>query len=303
MAAQPNQSEPTEIVLVTGPAGAGRTTAIHALEDLGFETIDNLPLSLFDRLFSGDPPARPIAIGVDPRTRDYSAAGVLEALQLISRQPGARAHLVYVDCSVEVLLRRFSETRRRHPSAREENPRLGVERELELLHDLRQAADILIDTSDMSPHDLRADLRRWFDASASAEFSVSVQSFAFKRGIPRDLEMIMDLRFLRNPHWQDSLRSKDGRDAAVGDFIRKDPLCAPFLSKLTDITMTLLPAYKAEGKSYFSIGLGCTGGQHRSVYMAQEFAKGLADSGWQVSIRHRELERRGLLTPVNQGQV
>lgn len=303
MAAQLQEGEDTRIVLVTGPAGAGRTTAINALEDFGFETIDNLPLSLFDRLFSGAPPKRPIAIGVDPRNRDFSTTGVRNALSLIAEKPGIAGQLVYVDCAPDVLLRRFSETRRRHPSARDENPRTGVERELEVLQALRDDADILIDTSDMSPHDLRGALRRWFAPEGGANLAVSVHSFAFKRGVPGDLDMIMDLRFLRNPHWDENLRALDGRDAAVGDYVRADPLYAPFLEKLTDITSSLLPAYKTEGKSYFSIGLGCTGGQHRSVFMVQEFAKGLAELGWQVSIRHRELERRGAIAAADQGQV
>jgi len=298
-----HNDDAVSIVLVTGPAGAGRTTAINALEDFGFETIDNLPLSLFERLFSGPPPERPMAIGVDPRTRGFSAQGVSTALSIIDRNHDLNAQLVYVDCAVDVLLRRFSETRRRHPSAREENPRVGVERELEMLQDLRQSADILIDTSDMSPHDLRRDLRRWFAPADGAEMAISVQSFAFKRGVPGDLDMIMDLRFLRNPHWEEALRPLDGRDPAVGDYVRRDPLYGPFLEKLTDITSTLLPAYKSEGKSYFSIGLGCTGGQHRSVFMAGEFAKGLAEMGWQVSIRHRELERRGIVAATDLGQV
>lgn len=279
------------IVLVTGPSGAGRSTAINALEDFGFEAIDNLPLSLLGRLFSGPPPDHPIAIGVDPRTRDFSAEGVLNAQELMRKQPGIRPQLVFVDCAVDVLLRRFSETRRRHPLARDESPRIGVERELDILTELRDAADVLIDTSDLSPHELRAELKQWFQPADSGELAVSVHSFAYKRGVPRDLDMIMDLRFLRNPHWQEELRLLDGRDPRVADFVRQDPALELFLEKLTDITTMLLPAYKAEGKSYFSIGLGCTGGQHRSVFVSEEFANTLARMGWQVSIRHRELER------------
>lgn len=297
------QRDDQAIVLVTGPSGAGRTTAINALEDFGFEAIDNLPLSLFERLLSGDPPSRPIAIGVDPRTRDFSADGVRAALDLIAGTAGLTGQLVFVDCSVDVLLRRFSETRRRHPLARDESPRIGVEREKEMLEDLSARADVLIDTSDMSPHDLRADLRRWFAPRNGIELTVGVHSFAFKRGVPRDLDMIMDLRFLRNPHWVENLRALTGRDQAVAAYVRDDPLYEPFLEKLTDITTTLLPAYKAEGKSYFTIGLGCTGGRHRSVFVAETFAKGLADKGWQVSIRHRELDHAPGVGAHDQGQV
>lgn len=291
------------IVLVTGPSGAGRTTAINAFEDFGFEAIDNLPLSLFERLLSGQPPKQPIAIGVDPRTRDFSAHGIIDALKQIADTPGLHGQLVFVDCSVDVLLRRFSETRRRHPLARDESPRIGVEREKELLRDLSQQADILIDTTDLSPHDLRAELRKWFPSSDGIDLTIGVQSFAFKRGVPRDLDMVMDLRFLKNPHWVETLRPLTGKDAAVGDYVREDPLLQPFLEKLTDITTTLLPAYKAEGKSYFTIGLGCTGGQHRSVFVSEEFANRLAERGWQVSIRHRELDRGLAVAGRDQGQV
>jgi len=159
------------------------------------------------------------------------------------------------------------------------------------LSGLRDRADILIDTSDLSPHDLRARLAEWFAQDEHNTLSVLVQSFAFKRGTPRGLDMMLDLRFLRNPHWDNALRSLTGQDEAVGRYIKEDPLYEPFLKQLTEITSLLLPAYKAEGKSYFSLGLGCTGGQHRSVFVAGIFANALAEKGWQVSIRHRELER------------
>jgi len=283
----------TPIVIVTGPAGAGRTTAIRALEDFGYEAIDNLPLSLLERLLAGPPLDRPLAVGVDPRTRDFATLALLEAVSQIAGKGQYAAQLLYVDCSVEVLLQRFSETRRRHPSARDESPRVGVEREIEVLEDLRNSADILIDTTEMSPHDLRHELARLFAQSSETELAVSVQSFAFKRGAPRGLDMVMDLRFLRNPHWDPDLRPLDGRDPAVQAYVKEDPLYERFIESLSDITFLLLPAYKAEGKSYFSLGLGCTGGQHRSVFVAETFANALAEKGWQVSIRHRELERVG----------
>ncbi len=294
---------PNGVVIITGPAGAGRTTAIHALEDFGFEAIDNLPMTLFERLVNGPPLERPLAIGVDPRTRGFSSQALVKAVEMAQVATGGQAQLLYIDCAPDVLLRRFSETRRRHPSARGETPRIGVDRELEQLLGLRERADILIDTSELSPHDLRARLAEWFSNDDQNALTVSVQSFAFKRGAPRGLDMIMDLRFLRNPHWEPSLRPLDGRDAAVGRYVKEDLLFEPFLEKLTEITSLLLPAYKAEGKSYFSIGLGCTGGQHRSVFVTEVFANALAESGWQVSIRHRELERGERLGTSGAGQV
>lgn len=290
------------IVIVTGPAGAGRTTAIHSLEDFGFEAIDNLPLLLLRRLLDG-PIEQNLAIGIDPRTRDFQASRLLEEIDFVNASTHADAQLLYVDCDTEALLRRFSETRRRHPSARDETPNIGVEREFELLRPLKDRADVLIDTSELSPHQFREQLSTWFSVENPSELSVSVHSFAFKRGVPRGLDMIMDLRFLRNPHWDKKLRSLDGRDQVVADFVYADPLFAPFFEKLTEITTLLLPAYNREGKSYFSIGLGCTGGQHRSVCVAETFAKTLAQDNWQVSIRHRELERKGLATAQMLGKV
>ncbi len=291
MTDQTASSPPHGIVVVTGPAGAGRTTAIHALEDFGYEAIDNLPMALFSRLVDGPPLERPLAIGVDSRTRGFSMPALIEAIERARGWNDGGAQLLFVDCAADVLLRRFSETRRRHPSARDETPRIGMERELEQLSGLRDRADILIDTSDLSPHDLRARLAEWFANDAQNTLSVMVQSFAFKRGTPGGLDMMMDLRFLRNPHWETGLRAQTGLDEAVGRYIKEDPLYQPFLAQLTEITNLLLPAYKAEGKSYFSLGLGCTGGQHRSVFVAGVFANALAEKGWQVSIRHRELER------------
>ena len=279
------------IVVVTGPAGAGRTTAIHALEDFGFEAIDNLPIALMERLLSGPPLERPLAIGIDPRTRGFSVANLFEAIDHAKEYARGPVQLLFIDCSADVLLRRFSETRRRHPLARDESPRVGVEREIDLLAKLRDRADILLDTSTLSPHELKARLAEWFSEENTTDLSIQVQSFAFKRGVPSGLDMMMDLRFLRNPHWEPALRPLDGRDPEVGRYINEDPLYEPFLSKLLEITTLLLPAYKSEGKSYLSIGLGCTGGQHRSVFIAGVVANALAEKGWQVSIRHRELER------------
>lgn len=284
-------ASPHDVVIVTGPAGAGRTTTIHALEDFGFEAIDNLPMALLDRLLDGPPLERPLAIGVDPRTRGFSAEAVLRIIELAQSWTGGRAQLLYIDCAPGILLRRFSETRRRHPSARDGTPRIGVDRDVEQLSGLKDRADVLIDTTELSPHDLRARVAEWFAQDQQNALSVLVQSFAFKRGTPHGLDMMMDLRFLRNPHWDAELRPMNGQDEAVGQYIKEDPLYEPFLTQLTEITSLLLPAYKAEGKSYLSIGLGCTGGQHRSVFVSEVFANALAKKGWQVSIRHRELER------------
>lgn len=283
------------IVLVTGPSGAGRTTAIRALEDMGYEAIDNMPLSLLPRLLDDGGPDKPLALGIDTRNRDFSTNALIEVIDSKPDRSLSGFQVLYLDCSSAVLLRRFSETRRRHPLAPAESPTIGIARELDLLGPIRARADILIDTSDMSPHDLRADLERWFAARDERPLAVTVQSFSYKRGLPRGLDMVLDCRFLRNPYWEASLRTSDGRNSDVSDYVKADVRFAPFLSRVIDLAQFLLPAYQAEGKAYLAIGFGCTGGQHRSVTAAETLAHTLAESGWQVSIRHRELERHGAL--------
>jgi UPF0042 nucleotide-binding protein len=281
-----------DIVIVTGPAGAGRSTAIRALEDFGFEAIDNLPLSLMPRLLAGPPVSRPLAVGVDPRNRDFAVDALTGLLDAIGARPGCRPVLLYVDCAPGVLIARYSETRRRHPSSPKESPLVGIERETALLAPLRKRADVLIDTSALSPHELKAELARWFaPEDAGGGLAVTVQSFAYPRGLPRGADMVIDCRFLRNPHWDPALRARDGRDPAVAAYVEADPAHAPFRARLDDLIAFLLPAYQAEGKAYFALALGCTGGKHRSVAVAESLAKTLAAEGWQVSIRHRDLER------------
>jgi UPF0042 nucleotide-binding protein len=282
-----------KVVLVTGPSGAGRSTAIHALEDMAFEAIDNLPLTLLPRLLSGPPMARNLALGVDVRNRDFSAEALIEVVNIIGADVNFDCTLVYLDCETDTLLRRYSETRRRHPLAREDDaPIDAILKERDLLIALRGRADILIDTTEMSPHDLKAELATWFDTDSGPGLAVSLQSFSYKRGVPRGLDMVIDCRFLRNPHWETALRALNGKDAEVADYIRDDPRYAPFLAKLFDLMVDLLPAYRAEGKAHFTLAFGCTGGQHRSVFVAEAMANALAEKNWRVSIRHRELERR-----------
>lgn len=279
-------------MLVTGPSGAGRSTAIHALEDLGYEVIDNLPLSLVPRLIDGPPLDRPIALGIDVRNREFGATALIELIDTLTRDPRVGLEVLYIDCAVDVLIRRFSETRRRHPLAANETPAEGIGREMDLLAPIRARADHLIDTSEMSPHDLKAELQTWYSKSAAEPMAVSLQSFSYKRGLPRGLDMVFDCRFLRNPYWDPALRGRDGRDPAVAAHVAEDPRFAEFLSRLEGLLLMLLPAHLAEGKAHLSIGFGCTGGQHRSVAVAESLSKRLAEAGWPVSKRHREMERR-----------
>ncbi len=280
------------IVIISGPAGSGRSTAIGALEDLGFEAIDNLPISFLPRLFAGGPVERPVVVGIDPRNRDFAVERLLAALKLVEAATGEAPVLVYLDCDATTLVQRYSETRRRHPLSPRETPLVGIERELALLAPVRARADVLIDTRAMTPHDLRAEMARQFgEEETRGGLAINLQSFSYKRGVPRGVDMVIDVRFLKNPHWEPGLRPSDGRDPAVRAFVEADPSYAPFYARLEDLMKFLLPAYRAEGKSYFGLGLGCTGGRHRSVVLVEALAKTLAADGWQVSIRHRDLER------------
>lgn len=282
------------LVFVTGPSGAGRSTAVKALEDFGFEAIDNLPLSLLPRLLDGPPLGRPMALGIDVRNRDFSTGAMIDAIDRLSRNPNLDIELLYLDCSEDVLIRRFSETRRPHPIAQAETPSHGIQAEFDLLVPVRARANFLIDTSDLSPHELRTELEQAFDTAKGARLAVSVQSFSYKRGMPRGVDMVFDCRFLRNPHWDAQLRVLDGRDDKVADYVEQDERFEDFFNKVSELVTMLLPAFTDEGKSHLTIAFGCTGGQHRSVAIAEKLANALAASGWQVSKRHRELERRGV---------
>ena len=291
LAAQKDQTT-ARVVFVTGPSGAGRSTAINALEDLGFEAIDNMPLGLLPRLLEGPPPDRPMALGIDARNRDYSAAGLVAAYTRLAGAPGFAPDLLYLDCAADVLQRRYSETRRRHPLAPEADPAQGIAQELALLGPVREAASVLIDTSGLTPHDLRAEITRLFAAEGAARLAITVTSFSYKRGLPTGADLVFDCRFLRNPHWNEALRPEDGRAAEVQSYIATDPNFAAFRDRVIGMADLLLPAFEAEGKSHLTIAFGCTGGQHRSVAMTEILSAHLAEQGWPVSKRHREVEQR-----------
>ncbi len=287
------------VLIVTGMSGAGRSTAINALEDLGYEPLNNFPLSLLETVIApvaqpavGAPSPRPIAFGIETRTRGFSTRALMASLDMLRSRFRLGALLVFLDCDDEVLVARFSETRRRHPLAPAEDPATGVARERAILEEVRARADVVIDTTGMTPHQLKRELGQRFAQGLAAGLSVSVQSFSYKRGAPHDADMVLDCRFLRNPYWDETLRALDGTDARIQSFVSGDPMFWPFFDKLAELTLMLLPAYKAEGKAYFSIALGCTGGRHRSVSVTAMLAGRIERAGWPVVVRHRELERR-----------
>jgi UPF0042 nucleotide-binding protein len=290
---------PAPVALVTGMSGAGNSTAIRALEDMGFEAIDNLPLSFVERLFpdagpgpAPAPDARPLALGVDVRTRGFSPEALLARVEALRARPDLAPRLVFLDCADAALLDRFKTTRRRHPLAPAEDVSAGIAREREMLWPVRERADLVIDTTDLTPHELKARLAEAAGAAPGPRLAVTVQSFSFKRGAPREADSVHDCRFLRNPHWDPELRELDGRDPAVAEHVAQDPLYAPFLERVRDLTLMLLPAYGREGKAYYCIALGCSGGHHRSVAAAEALAGALRQAGWSVGLRHRELGGR-----------
>ncbi|MBS1302194.1 RNase adapter RapZ [Loktanella sp. SALINAS62] len=290
-----------ETLLVTGPSGAGRSTTINALEDIGFEVIDNLPLSLLPTLLDRKT-AVPLALVLDVRNRDFSVDALIGAIDRLTTDRGDAGQVLYLDASDDILQRRYSETRRNHPMAPAGPPLAGITAEKRLLGPIRARADLLIDTTTLSPHELRAEIEHHFAPNDGKVLGVSVHSFSYKRGLPRGLDMVLDCRFLRNPHWDPVLRPLDGRDPGVGVYIDADPRAQPFFDRVNSLVELLLPAHKDEGRAHLAIGFGCTGGQHRSVVMAERLAASLAKTGWPVSIRHRELERRAHVDAgANQG--
>ena len=283
------------VLLVTGMSGAGRTSALKILEDLGYEAVDNLPLGLFDKLLATDAGSeidRPLAIGIDSRTRAFDADAIVERIGDL-RAEGVEITLVFLDCSGTELTRRFSETRRRHPLAIDRPAADGIAREREIVAPLRRAADIIVDTSDYAVRDLRRALAGRFARAGIDPLTLTILSFGFARGLPRDADLVFDMRFLANPHWDATLRPLTGEDAAVGAYVAADPAFAPAVDRIADLLLFLLPRYGAEGKSYLTVAFGCTGGRHRSVYVAQVMADRLAAAGWPGSVVHRDKTLRG----------
>ena len=286
------ESSPRQFVLLTGMSGAGLATTLKSLEDLGYEAVDNLPLFLFDLLTREAPSRdRPLAISIDSRTRDFTAERLLDRLDALRAQPGTQVRLVFIDASDEVLLRRFTETRRRHPLANDRPVADGIHNERLLLEPIRLAADLAVDTSDLSVHDLRRLIGGHFTLEQAPGLGVFVTSFSYRKGLPRDADLVFDVRFLRNPHWDPALRPLTGRDPGVAAYVEADPAVQPFFERLTGFLMPLLPSYKLEGKTYLTIAIGCTGGRHRSVYIAERLAAALQAGGIKASIGHRDLDR------------
>lgn len=314
MTTRPTPSRETErrVVLVTGMSGAGKTTVLKAFEDLGFETLDNVPLYLLSRVVDADGhnedpgTARPMAIGVDIRTRDFDAEALIAFVRGLREHKNIDAQALFVDCGDEELLARYNATRHRHPLAHDRPVLDGVRLERQLLEPLVTAADIHLDTTGRTPHDVKGALAASFGAEQDGPhrtMAVFVTSFSFRKGLPRDADLVFDVRFLRNPHYDPNLRPLTGRHEAVQRFIAKDDGFAPFMDRLTALLGPLIPRYAEEGKSYLTIAVGCTGGQHRSVFVAERLADWLERNTTQVRLTHRDLPRNAAAIGEGNGKT
>lgn len=285
------------ILLVTGLAGAGRSTALKCLEDLGFEAVDNLPLDLLPPLLAGLgqasllESAKPMAFGIDSRTSGFSSERVIDLVQQLKADKALKVDLLFLECDDDVLQRRYTETRRRHPMSPDRPVADGIQRERSLMQPVRGAADVMIDTSETAIGDLKTLLAGHFGAAARAALALTVTSFSYRQGLPREADLVFDVRFLNNPYYNQNLRSLTGEDPAVGAAIQADPAFPGFFAALTSLLWPLLPGYEAEGKSYLTIAIGCTGGRHRSVFVADRLTAWLRDKGRSVTLRHRDLAR------------
>ena len=289
--ADPPLSLAGRVLVVTGLSGAGRTTALKALEDMDCEAVDNLPVRLMATLIHQGPAAgRGLAIGVDVRTRDFDAAQFAKDIAALRAAVDTPVEMLFLDSANDVIARRYTETRRVHPMASDRPLADGIVAERRLLAPLREAADFVMDTSHSNIHEFARLLRDRLVGTAAAEPNVLVTSFSYRNGVPRDADMVFDVRFLRNPHYDPQLRPLTGRDPGVGSYIAEDPDFEGFFERLTGLLALLMPRCREEGKSYLTIAIGCTGGRHRSVYVAERLRGWIAERMTRVELRHRELD-------------
>ena len=279
----------TKLILVTGVAGAGKTSTLAALADQGFETIDNPPINLLQAIvedYAGE--GVRLAIGIDERSRGFSTERCADVISDFRARDDTEVTLLFLECADEMLLRRFQETRRRHPMAEGAPVEAALVAERAMIEPLRVQADVSIDTSDLSLTDLRREIGERFGDEAEG-MTVSIISFGFKNGAPRGSDLLFDMRYLANPYWRTELREKTGLDKEVQDYIASDEHFEGLYTKMADLIVSLLPRYSDEGKSYLNIAIGCTGGKHRSVMVSERLGQTIRNAGYTPAIRHRDL--------------
>ncbi|HWT43899.1 MAG TPA: RNase adapter RapZ [Sphingopyxis sp.] len=289
-----SQDAESRLLLVTGLSGAGKSTVLKVLEDLGWEVVDNLPLALLDALI--DAPVkrneanRPIAVGIDSRSRGFRPALLVKRIKELRGEGTHDVETLFLDCAGAELERRFSETRRRHPMAEDRPAADGIAREREVMEPLRRWAEHVVDTTNYSSNDLQQEVRQRFGDAGEGEPVLNILSFGFARGLPRNADLVFDMRYLRNPHWDPKLKPGTGLDADVAAYVKADPAYEDSVAQIEKLILTLLPRYRVEGKSYVTIAFGCTGGRHRSVHVAARVAQTLRDAGHALTVTHRNLD-------------
>ncbi|MBO9711811.1 RNase adapter RapZ [Sphingomonas sp.] len=288
---------PKNILLVTGMSGAGKSTVLRTLEDMGWEIADNLPVTLLNRLLETAPSEsleedddRPLAFGIGSQTRGFDAESIVRRIAKLREERGYDIGTLFLDCAGSELERRYSETRRRHPLAQDRPAADGIARERELLTPLRSWSNRLIDTTDLSSNGLAQLIRDTFGGHGLGETTLSVLSFGYSRGLPRGADLVFDMRFLRNPHWDEALRPGTGLDADVSAYVMADPAYNDAMAQIESLLLLLIPRYQAEGKAYVTIAFGCTGGRHRSVHVAERVAARLRSAGFSPTVAHRDLK-------------
>ena len=288
-------------MIVTGLSGAGKASILRALEDLGYEAVDNPPLTLLFEILARS--ERPVAIGLDARSRGFDASELLDTIERAAQEGQSRAELIYASADETALLRRYTETRRRHPLAPQGRIVDGIAAEAAVTAPLREAATLVIDTSELPLAELRRIIeRRYADLSSapSLNLTVSLVSFGFPAGLPREAEIVFDVRFLKNPHYVPELQGKTGLDDDVATYVESDEDFELFYQKVLDMMRVLLPRFTREGKRYLTVAVGCTGGQHRSVHVINRLSRDLArlteTADYTLLVVHRELVRKGFLT-------
>ena len=288
--------EKQRILLVTGVLGAGKTTVLRTLEDLGWETIDNFPIRLLGRLIDNpDLPAdsqTPLVIGFDSRTRGFNPHAVIKIVKKLTGRKDLSLSTLFLDCASEELERRYNETRRRHPLAADMPASSGIAAEREVMEPLRRWADLVITTTNFSANLLQQAIREQFALATDNSLTVTITSFGFSRGMPPVADFVFDMRFLDNPHWDPVLRPLTGKDEAIGTYIRRDPAFDDAFERMRGLLLAVLPRFKLQGKPYVHIAFGCTGGRHRSVFTAERMAAALREAGFSPTLLHRNLGSR-----------